>query len=62
MADKKYRYFSFLISPELEDALKAAAIAKERSASWIVKKAITEYLKADVAGVAVKRRGNNVSQ
>jgi predicted transcriptional regulator len=48
MPEKKYRYVSFLISPELEAALKSAALVKERSASWIIKKSLEKYLKLKV--------------
>jgi len=48
MAEKKYHYVSFLITPELESALKSASIAKERSASWIIKKSLEKYLKLKV--------------
>jgi predicted transcriptional regulator len=44
MPDKKYKYVSFMTSPELEAALKKAAATQERSVSWIIKKAITKYL------------------
>jgi predicted transcriptional regulator len=45
MPEKKYRYVSFLITPELETALRAASEDMDRSASWIIKEALAEYLK-----------------
>ena len=45
MPKKKYRYFSFLISEDMESALKSASIARDRSASWIIKKAVGNYIK-----------------
>lgn len=44
MPVKKYRHISFVISPEMEAELKAEAVNQERSASWIIKKALAEYL------------------
>jgi hypothetical protein len=48
MPEKKYRYISFLVTPELASALKSASIARERSASWIIKKSLEKYLKLKV--------------
>lgn len=44
MSDKKYRYISFLVSPELESALRSVAVEQDRSVSWIIKKALEQYL------------------
>ena len=62
MQEKKYRYMSFLISPELEDVLKSASIAKDRSASWIIKKALCKYLKFKESAVTPKPRGKTSSR
>jgi predicted transcriptional regulator len=62
MQEKKYRYMSFLISPELEDVLKSASIAKDRSASWIIKKALCKYLKFKEPVVNPKPRGKTSSR
>lgn len=62
MQEKKYRYFSFLISPELEAALKHASIVKERSASWIIKKALCKYLKFNEGRTVPKPRGKSASR
>ena len=59
MAEKKYRYISFLVTPQIAAALKAASIAKERSASWIIKKSLEKYLKLKVT--KPKPRGNPAS-
>lgn len=44
MAEKKYRYISFLIPHELEAALRETAARQERSVAWIIKKALAKYL------------------
>lgn len=62
MQEKKYRYMSFLISPELEAALKSASIAKDRSASWIIKKALCKYLKFKEPAVNPKPQGKTASR
>lgn len=62
MQEKKYRYVSFLISPELEAALKSASIVKERSASWIIKKALVKYLKFKDPAIKPKPQGKTASR
>lgn len=62
MQEKKYRYVSFLISPELEAALKSASLVKERSASWIIKKALGKYLKFNESASKPKPRGKSASR
>ena len=44
MPKRPYRYFSFLLSKELEAALRETARKEERSMAWIVKKAMEEYM------------------
>lgn len=56
MPTKKYRYLSFLVSPELEEELKAVAAKQERSVSWIVKKAIAEYIGLNAPAAARRQR------
>ena len=44
MQKRPYRYFSFLLSKDLEAALRETARREERSMAWIVKKALQEYM------------------
>ncbi len=41
---KKTVYTSFVTTPEIYDAIKQAGIRLDRSQSWIVGKAVEEYL------------------
>lgn len=47
MTEKKYKYISFLIDPDLAAALKAFSKREERSVSWVIKKALATYLGAE---------------
>ena len=61
MPENKYRYVSFLITPELETALRAAVEDMDRSASWIIKEALGEYLKVKKPRNKPKLRKSNAS-
>lgn len=44
MTQRPYRYFSFLLSKDLEASLRETARRQERSMAWIIKKALQEYM------------------
>lgn len=55
MGERKYKYISFLVPPELETALRAAAVREDRSVAWIIKKALAKYL--NISGATVLKDG-----